>query len=277
MRENLFTIGEISRICGIKQSKLRYYDEIGVIKPYKVDENNGYRYYTNETLQDIPVLHYYQTMGFSLKEIPALLEREDLSYLDSLFDDRIQEIDNEIRELGMMRDSIISWQELIEETKAVMAWETCPVTVKYFPEAEYYAVQPDIYRGMSYDNLLINTTICSGLLQGNTYTLGALYIAYPDGDRKNWDDIRLFIQNHPEAKGSMETALIGCFSAVTCYHCGAFDTIDETVVKMKDWAEEHHFKLRGDLIERSVIDCWSIKNTDWWLMELFLPVAESES
>ena len=43
---------------------------------------------------------------------------------------------------------------------------------------------------------------------------------------------------------------------------------------MKAWAADHNFKLRGDLSERSVIDCWSMKNTDWWLMELYLPIIE---
>lgn len=272
MKENLYTIGEISKICGISQSKLRYYDEIGVIKPYKVDENSGYRYYTNETLQDIPVLHYYKTMGFSLKEIPSLLERDDLSDLNDLFDDRIDEIHRQMNKQRMIMESIASWQDLIHETKEVMARKTCSVTVKELPLNEYYTVRPELFPGMRYDNLLINTTICSSLLKSDTYTLGALYIVYPEGDRQNWENITLFIEKHPDAKNSPDTARIGGFPSVTCYHRGPFDTIDETVTKMKKWAKEHHFALRGDLIERSVIDCWSIKNTDWWLMELFLPI-----
>lgn len=272
MKENLYTIGEISKICGINQSKLRYYDEIGVIKPHWVDENTGYRYYTNETLQDIPVLHYYKAMGFSLKEIPALLERDDLSDLDSLFSARIAEMGDLIKKQRMIMDSIASWQELIGETKEVMARKDCAVTMKYFPRRRFYLVHPELFPGMRYDNLLINTTICSSLLKGDTYTLGALYITYPDGDRKNWQDITLFIEKHPDAKHTLKTVEIGDFSAVSCYHRGTFDTIDKTIKKMKIWAKEHHFDLRGDLMERSVIDCWSIKNTDWWLMELFLPI-----
>lgn len=272
MKENLYTIGEISKICGINQSKLRYYDEIGVIKPHWVDENSGYRYYTNETLQDIPVLHYYKAMGFALKEIPALLERDDLSDLDALFSARIAEIEGTIRKQRMIMDSIASWQELIRETNEVMAEKDCPVTVKHFPARRLYLVRPELFPGMRYDNLLINTTICGDLLKGDTYSLGALYIKYPDGDRGNWENITLFIEKHPDAKHTPNTVSMGAFSGVSCYHRGTFDTIDETVQKMKAWAKEHQFDLRGDLIERSVIDCWSIKNTDWWLMELFLPI-----
>ena len=276
MKEELFTIGEISKICGINQSKLRYYDEIGVIKPYKVDEHSGYRYYTNETLQDIPVLHYFQNLGFPLKKIPALLEREDLHDLEDFFAERLFEIEGELRVRRMMRDSIVSWQELLVEARAVLSGKSCPITLKYLPPLECYTARPELFQGMRYGNLLINTTICAGLLSGSAYTLGALYIAYPDGGREHWEDVRLYIARHPEAGNHGETAPFGDFSAVSCYHRGDFDNIDATVAKMKDWAEDHCFTLRGDLIERSVIDCWSIKNRDCWLMELFLPVIEKK-
>ncbi len=36
IKENLYTIGEISKICGINQLKLRYYDEINVIGSLKI-------------------------------------------------------------------------------------------------------------------------------------------------------------------------------------------------------------------------------------------------
>ena len=48
---------------------LRYYDEIGLLKPAHIDDFTGYRYYTTDQL---PVLHQILTlrqMGFSMEEI----------------------------------------------------------------------------------------------------------------------------------------------------------------------------------------------------------------
>ena len=73
-RSDLYTIGEVCRICNVNPSMMRYYDEIGLIKPYTFDEETGYRYYSGEVLLELPVLYYLKNLGFSLKEIKKALE-----------------------------------------------------------------------------------------------------------------------------------------------------------------------------------------------------------
>lgn len=265
---DLYTIGEVCRICSVNPSTLRYYDEIGLIKPYIVDKETGYRYYSCDVLLELPVLYYLKNLGFSLKEIKKALERENLDYLESLFCGKAAELEEEIYKATLKRNSIVSWVDLIRETKEVFARPECEVSLEYFPEDEMYSLRPSDFHGRTFLNLLINTSVSKEIPSSDMYTLGALYLYYPDGNRENWDDIRLYIKNQQE--GNLEK--IGGFSAVTCYHKGSFDNIPQTVDKMKKWAEKHHFTLRGDLLERSVIDCWSVRNPEWWLMEIYLPV-----
>lgn len=267
---DLYTIGEVCRICNVNSSTLRYYDEIGLIKPYKVDRETGYRYYSGDVLLDLPVLYYLKNLGFSLKEIKKALERENLDYLESLFRGKTAELKETIRRAELKRNSITSWMDLISEAREVFARPSCEVSLEYFPETEMYSLRPSDFHGRTFLNLLINTSVSKEIPASDIYTLGALYLYYPDGNRENWDDIRLYIKN--QQAENME--IIGGFSAVTCYHRGSFDTIHETVDKMKRWAEDHRFTLRGDLLERSVIDCWSVKNPEWWLMEIYLPLEE---
>ena len=54
MKKNTYNIGEISKICNVPISKLRYYDKIGVITPAFVDDDTGYRYYDNDTIFNYP-------------------------------------------------------------------------------------------------------------------------------------------------------------------------------------------------------------------------------
>lgn len=270
-QQDLYTIGEVCRICNVNASMLRYYDDIGLVKPQKVDGETGYRYYGNETLLDLPVIYYLKVLGFSLKEIKKVMERENLDLLESLFLEKMDSYRDVIEISTKKRNSISSWVELIRETKEVFAMPQCPVNLKYIPKTEIFPLRPSDFHGRTFENLLINTSVSRELPLDSSYTLGALYLCYPDGDRSNWDDIQVGIRSQYV---SGDAFVIGDYSAVCCYHRGSFDTIDETVLKMKQWAEEHHFKLRGDLMERSVIDCWSIKNKDWWLMEIYLPIEE---
>ena len=269
-RSDLYTIGEVCRICNVNPSMMRYYDEIGLIKPYTVDEETGYRYYSGEVLLELPVLYYLKNLGFSLKEIKKALERENLDYLESLFCNKTEELEKTIREATFKKNSIVSWVELILEAKEVFSRPVCEISLEYFPETEMYTLRPSDFHGRTFLNLLINTSISKEIPSSDMYSLGALYLYYPDGNRENWDDIRLYIKN--QQTENLEK--IGGFSAVTCYHRGSFDAISETVEQMKKWAKAHDFTLRGDLMERSVIDCWSVKNPEWWLMEIYLPVIK---
>ena len=44
--KKLYSIGEVSRICNVSKKALRFYDQIGVISPDMVSEENNYRYYS---------------------------------------------------------------------------------------------------------------------------------------------------------------------------------------------------------------------------------------
>ena len=41
MEQNFFSIGEVSKICNVSRKALRYYDQIGLISPDYINEENG--------------------------------------------------------------------------------------------------------------------------------------------------------------------------------------------------------------------------------------------
>lgn len=269
--EKLFSIGEICKICDIKASRLRYYDRHGIVKPYKIEETNGYRYYSKKTLEEIPVLVYLQQQGFSLSEAQEILKGESFESVRGIFSDKVAEYEREILEISMKKNSIESWIDLIDEAREVLSRSVQKIALKYIPEIETTTFSTSDFEGRTFDNLLINTSVAKDLPDEEFHTIGALYLYYPDGDRSNWDDVTVYIKNQVHYN---ESHIIGGFSAVTCYHTGSFDGIDSTVARMKEWVAEHNFELRGDILERSVIDLWTIKDRDQWVMEIYLPVTE---
>lgn len=84
----LYSIGEVSKLCNISTKALRFYDKIGVIAPDEVGEN-GYRYYTLDTILRIPILKYYKQMGFRLEEMQGLVKGGDYYVVGSCFRSKI--------------------------------------------------------------------------------------------------------------------------------------------------------------------------------------------
>lgn len=281
MKKNgLYSIGEISKICNIPSSTLRYYDEIGVLKPCQIDEETGYRYYDRDALMYVPVLRYYQGWGMKLKEIVQLLERNDLTALKESFTGAIEQREKEIGRIVEEIDSIDSWRQLICETEEVIGEEKFQVTLKTIPPTKMFYLKPQISDYMSFENILINNEFCISLYNKGFVSLGPLYVVFPSEDQRFQEkpgDMTLLIKNHPHEDASPLVADIPGFTAVACYHRGLHNEIATTYEKIKTWAKEHNFLLRGDVIERYVIDYWSIKNKDWFLTEVYFPLQTKSS
>ncbi|MEI3503588.1 MAG: MerR family transcriptional regulator [Anaerovoracaceae bacterium] len=62
-QQELYSIGEVSRICNVSKKALRFYDKINIISPDYICEENKYRYYNKETLLMVPVIKYFKADG----------------------------------------------------------------------------------------------------------------------------------------------------------------------------------------------------------------------
>ena len=72
----MFKIGEFSRLGQVTIDTLRHYDEVGLLKPEKVDPFTGYRYYSAKQLQALNQILTLKDLGFSLEEIAHILQNE---------------------------------------------------------------------------------------------------------------------------------------------------------------------------------------------------------
>jgi DNA-binding transcriptional MerR regulator len=69
----MFTVGEFSRLAQVSKRLLRYYDEIGLLKPVHTDPMTGYRYYSAEQLPNLNRILALKELGLSLDQIQRVL------------------------------------------------------------------------------------------------------------------------------------------------------------------------------------------------------------
>jgi DNA-binding transcriptional MerR regulator len=79
----MFRIGDFSRFTCVSVKMLRHYDEIGLLKPARVDAESGYRYYSADQLPRLNRIIALKELGFSLEQVAQLLN-------DSLSDEQIK-------------------------------------------------------------------------------------------------------------------------------------------------------------------------------------------
>jgi len=78
LRRNMrmFKISQFSKISRVSVKTLRYYDQLGLLKPARTDGTTGYRYYTAEQLFRLHRILSYKDLGFTLDQIRTMLDEE---------------------------------------------------------------------------------------------------------------------------------------------------------------------------------------------------------
>jgi len=64
-------IGDVSAACGLPAKTIRYYEEIGLIRPNRAE--NGYRSFSETHLHKLRFLSRARGLGFSVEDCRALL------------------------------------------------------------------------------------------------------------------------------------------------------------------------------------------------------------
>lgn len=77
-------IREFAKLTGVSVRTLHYYDEIGLLKPSSVDEQNGYRFYDEYALTRMQEILFYRELDFPLKEIRMILSSPDYDKQNAL-------------------------------------------------------------------------------------------------------------------------------------------------------------------------------------------------
>ncbi len=70
----MLKISDFSRLAQVPKATLRYYDQIGLLKPAQVDAFTEYRYYQVDQLARLNRISVLKDLGFSLDQIARMLD-----------------------------------------------------------------------------------------------------------------------------------------------------------------------------------------------------------
>ncbi|KFI46625.1 DNA-binding transcriptional regulator, MerR family [Bifidobacterium bohemicum] len=72
-----YSIREASLYCGLPESTLRYYEQIGIIAPVARDPSSGHRCYSDDDLQALSITACLSATGMPLNQMRDYMEHRD--------------------------------------------------------------------------------------------------------------------------------------------------------------------------------------------------------
>lgn len=108
--DDTYKTSQLAKILGLSRDALRYYEEQGIIKPKKKEDNN-YREYDFYDIYTLMVMDFYKKRSLSIREVKKLQVGSEIEELETLLESKSEELEIEI-------NNKIHMLQKIRETKA---------------------------------------------------------------------------------------------------------------------------------------------------------------
>ncbi len=102
-----YSINKLARLAGVSTRALRYYDEIGLLKPTRVN-SAGYRIYGKKEVDMLQQILFYRELGVALDKIKEIVTKESF--------DMEAALNSHLTSLRQKREQIDTLIEIVEKT-----------------------------------------------------------------------------------------------------------------------------------------------------------------
>ncbi|MFM1652093.1 MerR family transcriptional regulator [Brevibacillus sp. B_LB10_24] len=107
-----YTVQKLGQLAGVSTRTLRYYDEIGILKPARIN-SSGYRIYGQAEVDRLQQILFYRELGVSLDRIKKIITDPSFDKAKALAEHRAQLLDKR-RQLDLL---IVNVEKTISMTE----------------------------------------------------------------------------------------------------------------------------------------------------------------
>jgi effector-binding domain-containing protein len=269
----MFKIGEFSRFSQVTVKTLRYYDQLGLLKPAEIDRFTGYRYYSARQLPRLNRIMALKDMGLSLEQIADLLEKElSIEQIRGMLRLKQVEIQQKVQE-EQARLALVEWRlKQMEQEETMSAQEVVIKQIAAQPVVSVRATIPTT----GIPNLF--TEIYTYLGQRTLNPAGpSMGIYYDEEFHEETIDVEVAVPVTAIApgEGRVKSRELPALDKVACIiHEGKFDTLRATYTHLLGWIEANGYRLAGPI--REVYVQWALPGQDpsTNITEIQLPVEK---
>jgi DNA-binding transcriptional MerR regulator len=268
----MYRIGMFSKLGRVTIKTLHHYDEVGLLAPAYVDEENGYRYYAGSQLFRLNEIVALRQMGFSIPEISALVDGHNTA---GILEQRKAELESEMRDLS---DQIFRLNNYIHQQKEGHFMDYQAV-IKEIPACTVFSAR---YRIPNYKALNeVMPALGEKVGKANPGVKCAepnyCFIVYLDGEYRE-TDIHIEICQAVVSPGKDSDGVVfkelPAITAVSVLHRGDYSDIGKAYAYAMQWVEQNGYRVT-DLARESYIDgVWNKTNVEDWLTEIQVPVEK---
>lgn len=265
----LFTIGEISRLFNVNIRTLRYYDNIGLLKPEYVNPQSGYRYYSVNQFELLNTIKYLRALDVSIEDIKYFIENRDINNIINILDIHKKNIEKERIKLQIIEQKI---NNRLKQIKDALNTNYGVIEEKYIEERTIALLKRNINVNENLEYKIRELENENGL--GAVMFLGKVGVSISKKNIENnifesFSSIFVILENECVNKGKTETIKEGKYVSVRFK--GTHTEAKEYYEMLIKYINEHNYKINGNSVEITLIDYGMTTDKEKFVTEIQIP------
>lgn len=268
-KDAMFTIGQFAALHDINKKTLMWYDEVGLLKPAWVSEENGYRYYTYHQSSTLETILMLRELNVSIGDIQAFMKTRSPIALKSLLEVKINELDQTMIHLKAVRKLLSNHRqdmchllhmdfnriELIQKEKRYLAAVKITKDTSFEKQVELVIGETKKYQLRRLHDASYGSMISvENLRLGNFKDYSFLFIEMPNPLQKKG--------LHVQPKGTY----------LQTFYQGRWDGLPCRYKEILDYAKAQQWKCSGFAYEKGINEIVIDQEEDY-ITQIEIPVA----
>jgi effector-binding domain-containing protein len=271
----MLKIGDFSKLARVTVKALRYYDELGLMKPVKVDEFTGYRYYSASQLTQLYRIIALKDMGLSLEEISRLLqENVSIIHILDLLHIKQSEQKQKLEEEAERLRRVEEWLIQVEKEGKMPDYE---IVIKKTPSQKVVSIR-EILPNYSATGQLFQKIAPYIFKSGSQIAGPPMLIIYDEGYKEKDVDVEVAfpVARDVPSKGDFKCREVSGYDQMaTTIHKGSYETVGCAYSALGKWIGTNGYQIIGPCREIYFTDPSSGTPPNEYVTEIQFPVAKA--
>lgn len=265
----LFSIGEVSKLFHIDVRLLRHYDKISLLKPEFQDEKNGYRYYSTRQFECLNTIRYLRSLNVPLPKIRDFFENRDDKKMLEILKEQKRQVEEEREYLDRIERKI---QSRIVQIEDAYQTEYGRIAERRLDDRMIAILKKEISVADDLEPPIRELERSNGL--NSVMFLGKVGVSISSENLKkgNFDKFSaIFVIMEPEDDSTDCAMCLTGGSYLTMRFHGTHKDAKPAYNNLSRYMEQKGYELAGDSIEFALIDYGLTSDTSRFTTEIQIP------
>jgi len=278
----MIKIGEFSKLVQVPVATLRYYDQVGLLKPIEVDRFTGYRYYSASQLPRLHRILALKGLGFSLEQIGVVLAegltpeqmRGMLRLRHAQISQQLAEVQNQLVDVEVRlqqierEEQLSTYDVLLKHVEPLLVASVRAILPNYSASGSLFG---EVYQALG--------AHVSAALGPHPEEGGQTLVLWYDTEFKEHDvdgAAAFMLRCRVPERGRMRVHELPAATMATTVHHGSYVTLGEAHAAVLTWIEANGYRIAGPDRELNLYHSMPIRLDDpSYVTEIQYPVEKA--